>query len=114
MRLVSSSLTVAALASFAMLTGCAGAVPTDQLSADDMSGLDKTVRKIVNEVLEDESLAELCAGDEARVRAEVRSATMTLVFMEGLSNPREPGTAAGQFLADQCKRRFPDYVSGSE
>ncbi len=96
------------------LFACTAAEPNTELSADALSGLDETARRIVDEVLKDETLADLCAGGESRVRSEVRRETMTLVFTEGLSNPRDPGTAAGEFLAEQCKRRFPDYDTSPE
>jgi len=105
---------LACLMALVALVSCSNAKPNAELSADALSGLDETARRIVDEVLEDETLADLCAGGESRVRSEVRRETMALVFTEGLSNPRDPGTAAGEFLAEQCKLRFPDYDTSPE
>jgi len=98
-----------------MLAGCAGStLPPEQTEdavagLDGFGGLEADARTIVRQVVGANDLDALCGEGVDSVKQSVRQAVINVMFSEGLSDPRQSGTAAGHFIAARCREINPDY-----
>jgi len=71
--------------------------------------LDGEARMIVQQFLARNDFEAVCQEGVEAVKQNVREAVVSIMFTEGLGNPRESGTVAGHFIADRCREINPDY-----